>query len=250
LVKQILTNSIIKSIATSSKKDSLLEQITTAMNVSVNTIRVDEHDENIAKYTCKADLEVKLTLSNKIIDEPAYKALAEKAQYVRSVESTDFTLKDTIEYTSQLTEDGKEHLVSMSGHHPTADIVSTLAISGAFRRPATFPQNLLANTDIQAAASTLLDSVYGYYDEQKKCWNNKVEEQAYCMKLSRFDVVNTKTGKRLYVMAAGEAVDANGKSNGSHTTAGVVGAFIAEEKEGLSTLVTRTHFINTGLLEF
>lgn len=67
------------------------------------------------------------------------------------------------------------------------------------------------------------------------------------MKLSRFDVVNTKTGKRLYVMAAGEAVDANGKSNGSHTTAGVVGAFIAEEKEGLSTLVTSQSKIAVGV---
>jgi hypothetical protein len=78
----------------------------------------------------------------------------------------------------------------------------------------------------------VLDKVYGNYDKKHGCWIavDTENDQRYCMKLYRSDKVSAEGGQRLYLLVAGDAVDERGESNGSHATAGMVGAFVIEQR--------------------
>lgn len=85
----------------------------------------------------------------------------------------------------------------------------------------------------------LLEKVYGGFDKKHDCWlaMDSENNQRYCMKFVRSDKISSETGQRLYVMVAGDAVDNEGTPNGSHVTAGLVGAFVVEEKNGQVEIV-------------
>jgi len=66
------------------------------------------------------------------------------------------------------------------------------------------------------------------------------------MKIDRTDMISSATGQRLYVLAAGDAVDDRGKPSGGHPTPGLIGAFIAEERNGQTVIVASNPSIQMG----
>jgi len=89
---------------------------------------------------------------------------------------------------------------------------------------------------IKMTPKNLMDTIYGNYDSSKKCWIY----EGYCMKIKTFKMINTKKGKRLYVLATGYIEDA------SHAESGNVGAFIIEKKEGKDIISYQNKYINVG----
>ncbi len=104
-------------------------------------------------------------------------------------------------------------------------------------------QALLA--DDRKIAEQLLGKVYGTYDKRNKCWYAKKNtgdredqlEQRFCMKLSRIDKLTTMPMPRYHVLALGIAIEADGHQMGGRFTPGMVGAFVAEVKNGQPAIV-------------
>jgi hypothetical protein len=93
----------------------------------------------------------------------------------------------------------------------------------------------------------ILDKTYGKHDKQKNCWYAMGENsQRYCMKIDQVDKRATASGKRLYLLVAGEAVDEKGEPNGAHATAGLVGAFVVEEHNGHGEIIASDAHLSIG----
>ncbi|MGB0127918.1 MAG: hypothetical protein WBP72_09790 [Rhodocyclaceae bacterium] len=97
---------------------------------------------------------------------------------------------------------------------------------------------LAAQADV--SPKQVLDKVYGNYDKKHGCWIavDTENDQRYCMKLDRSDKVSAENGQRLYVLVAGDAVDERGEPNGSHASAGMVGAFVVEQRGNAAEIVS------------
>lgn len=93
---------------------------------------------------------------------------------------------------------------------------------------------LVTGTAAEFSAPKVLQSVYGRYDKKHECWMTTDAEntQRYCMQLDHAEIISTDMGPRLYVLAAGNAVDATGEPDGAHVTPGLVGAFVVAEQQG------------------
>lgn len=90
---------------------------------------------------------------------------------------------------------------------------------------------LVARAELSAEA--VLNEVYDAYDKKHQCWLTKdKEEQRYCMKLDHSAKIDTATGQRLYVLAAGDWIDEQGENTAGHANSGLIGAFIVEEQQG------------------
>lgn len=57
------------------------------------------------------------------------------------------------------------------------------------------------------------------------------------MKIDRTDKMVVDGVSRTYILATGTAIDDQGEENGSHASAGLVGAFVIEEAAGKVQLV-------------
>lgn len=102
-----------------------------------------------------------------------------------------------------------------------------------------------AQADMSPAA--VLDKIYGKQNKQQGCWlAADGEGQRYCMKIDGSVKRATVTGKRLYLLAAGVAVDEEGKPNGSHSSPGLVGAFVLEEHHGKTEMLACDPKIQLG----
>jgi len=96
----------------------------------------------------------------------------------------------------------------------------------------------------------IMNRAYGTFNARQRCWIARDEErQRYCMKVVRHDWTQPTadgSSNKLYLLAAGEAVDADGEPNGSHASAGLVGAFIAERRGTRMTLVSSVKGLSLG----
>lgn len=96
----------------------------------------------------------------------------------------------------------------------------------------------------------IMNRAYGMFNAKQRCWIARDEEQQrYCMKVVRHDWTRpTADGisSKLYLLAAGEAVDEDGEPNTSHASAGLVGAFIAERRGTRITLVSSVEGLSLG----
>lgn len=103
------------------------------------------------------------------------------------------------------------------------------------------------SVDHQVLAARFLSSVYGDYDPQRGCWTATAEDQdfeyQYCMKLDRVDAVSSNTGRRLYILAAGDLSD---PSAGGHFSSGLIGAFVLEDHSGHTEVVAANDKIIVG----
>ncbi len=72
------------------------------------------------------------------------------------------------------------------------------------------------------------------------------QTQRYCMKIDHSERVSADTGQRLYVLAAGQAVDEEGKPDVTHVLSGLVGAFVVEGPDGKAEIVAGSARIDKG----
>jgi hypothetical protein len=89
------------------------------------------------------------------------------------------------------------------------------------------------SVDSKTLAARYLSSVYDAYDKQRGCWIAKDKDPDpgpdFCMKLDRVDLISSNSGKRLYILAAGDVVDPN---TAGHPSPGLIGAFVLEDHNG------------------
>lgn len=128
--------------------------------------------------------------------------------------------------------------------------------SAAHPDAAPLPTDLpaLGSVDNQELAARLLTAAYGAFDQRQGCWIgvNKVKtdsgewlEFRYCMKLDRIDALTADSGKRLYVLAAGQAI--TGAEPVGQWTPGLVGAFVLEDHGGHTEVIAAGDRIPSGL---
>lgn len=88
----------------------------------------------------------------------------------------------------------------------------------------------------------ILGKAYGRYMSKYDCWHTVATddfygEEHYCMKVGKVDKVETGEIKRMYVLALGNVVDAEGNSAGGRGHKGMVGAFVADIRNGQAEVV-------------
>ncbi len=86
---------------------------------------------------------------------------------------------------------------------------------------------------ISSSIFYLLNQVYGNYDAKRKCWVTPIEsssESYYCMKITKSKIINTKSGKRNYLVLTSDVINQSGEEGGSHAESGKVGLFIIKLK--------------------
>ena len=99
----------------------------------------------------------------------------------------------------------------------------------------------------ELSAEAVLKQVYPQYDKKHQCRiANDTEGLRYCMKLDHSAKINTATGERLYVLAAGDFQDEQGENSAGHANSGLIGAFVAEEKDGKLEIIHGNAKINIG----
>ena len=96
-------------------------------------------------------------------------------------------------------------------------------------------------------AKQILDQAYPIFDQKHACWiSDDGDGGRYCMKLDSEQKVTLRNSERLYVLVAGNLVDATGEEIGSHASLGVVGAFVSETKDGKNQLLATNPLIQAG----
>lgn len=167
-----------------------------------------------------------------------------------------------IKYQSQLADD-EEHLVAMT-RVPYQEISKLKAalLTVMNQKSANNGNGLKNETQSQATNSEvitsilgvpnpsfeqLLDGVYKKYMRKKDCWIASNEnQQNYCMKIDSFDKVTVKGVNRFYAVLSGTAVDAKGEESDSHSTSGLVAAFVMEESANQLTLISSNSKMTMG----
>ncbi len=133
LVKNIFYNSIEQTAASWGLNKALVNNMMTTDKISVTMIRTAAHDKTIGKYTCDAVIEAKIPETiEKMASSPFFKASMSQSVGTGSVEIGGGIVKSDIHYTSQLTDDKKQHLVELRGHEPIVDVVVLLSLTGPF----------------------------------------------------------------------------------------------------------------------
>ncbi len=128
LVAQIFNDELAKHLMNPLFKGNV-DKVKSSIDLSLEAIRTDSHDEKINKYECKAELLTKLPLKAKqILQDPAVKNVLRK----NNVENTGEGIKTSITYSSQLTDSKDQQYVEMIGHFNLADAITGIALLGGF----------------------------------------------------------------------------------------------------------------------
>jgi hypothetical protein len=120
LVKETFWDAVGKNAGSENDK-ALLTSIRPKFDVALQSPRVTEKKGDAAKVICAGTLRVSL-------NEAASKAVPKMFKRENVAE---------VEYSSQLTADGKQHLVELGGQDNAVEYVWSLAKMGAFNAPAT-----------------------------------------------------------------------------------------------------------------
>lgn len=249
LVKQAVDKKLAKEVAGDNKNTDLLERLKQRIQIAVTTIRTSNKDDKIGKVSCDASLEISIKNPEQLVGSPAFKSLQKNQRIPAEVTTSGPAWKSEIHYTAQHTEDSKDLLVELTGHTPMVQLLAGLTRSGAIdpkAAPAEFPSDLLAAANVHEAAVRLLNHVYGKQEPKHGCWMTSFENNPYCMQISQTDIKTVATGKRLYVIANGQAVDETGEAVISHAMRGLVGAFIVSETDGKAALVAKATTLQAG----
>ncbi len=252
LVKQGVDETLEKALSGSGGNTELLDRLKKRMQIAVTTIRTSSKDEKIGKVTCEAALEITLANADQIVGDPAFTSLQDSKRLPELVDTSGPAWKTSIQYTAQHTEDTKELLVELSGHAPMVELLSTVAQSGVMDPkqppPGDLPANLLASGEARDAAARLMNHIYGKQEKEHGCWISRFEGMPYCMKIARSEIKALASGKHLYALATGQAIDRQGEPITAHAMQGLVGAFIVGETNGKATLIAQSTTIQAGTM--
>lgn len=134
LVKKIFRKSLGDELASKGQDASLADQIANAIQLNVTTIRTSGNDEKVKKFTCDAVLEATLPeKAGKMVNLPLFRAAMAQDLTTHGIEVSGSTIKHDVQYTSQVTDDSKEHLVELRGHKPIVEVAIALGTIGAFK---------------------------------------------------------------------------------------------------------------------
>ena len=252
LVKQGVEETLGKALSGSGSDTELLDRLKKRMQIAVTTVRTSNKDEKIGKVTCEASLEITLANAGQIVGDPVFTSLQDSKRLPELVDTSGPAWKTSIQYTAQRTEDTKELLVELSGHAPMVELLSTLAQSGVMDPrqppPGDIPSNLLASGNARDAAVRLMNHVYGKQEKEHGCWISRFEGMPYCMKIVQSEIKTLGSGKRLYAIANGQAIDQQGEAITAHAMQGLVGAFIVGETNGKPAFIAKSTTIQAGTM--
>lgn len=251
LVKEMVEESLQKEISSAGGDSALFDRVKKQIQIAVTTIRASNKDEKIGKVTCEASLEIAVANAGQIVGDPVFKSLQGTMQIPADIETSGPAWKTDIRYTAQNTEDTKSLLVEMSGHRPMVRLLTALAHAGVMDPklpPEELPADLLVSGNAQEAAVRVMNQVYGKDKQKEGCWMFQFEDLPYCMKVVQSEIRTLRSGKRLYAIATGQAIDKNGETLTTHVMEGLVGAFIVGESNGKVVFISQSTSIKVGTM--
>ena len=140
LVKRIFHNSLMEKQNEPGEDASLLEKMKQDVKLVVGTIRTAATDEKIGKVTCDAVIEAQLPTAAKApLENPIFRNAMQRDPATRDLKVNGLVVSTEIQYTSQMTDDKKEHLVEMRGFKGIVDLVSALGNMGVFKAVSAIP---------------------------------------------------------------------------------------------------------------
>lgn len=249
LVRQAFEESLQKDLSTTSDP-ALLDRVKKRIQIAITTIRTSNKDDKIGKVSCDASLQITLTNADQIVADPVFKSLQTTKRIPDSINTSGPAWTSEIQYTAQHTDDTKNLLIELTGHTPMTSLLSTLAIAGVMdpKLPkSAFPSDLLAAGNAREESVRLMNHIYGKQDK-RGCWMSMFEALPYCMKLAQAEIKTLDSGKRLYAIATGQALEQNGEPMIVHTMPGLVGAFIVGETDGKAAIVAQSTNLQVGTM--
>jgi len=106
---------------------------------------------------------------------------------------------------------------------------------------------LAFSAQAEMAPEPILDKAYGKPNKASGCWMATDKDgQRYCMKIDHAEPRDTVSGRRLYLIVTGHALNEKGEPEDSHASSGLVGAFVAEEQQGQTVLLASNAKIPLG----
>lgn len=135
LVKRIFHKSLAEKQNEPGEDASLLEKMKQDVKLVVSTIRTAATDEKVGKVTCDAVLEAEFPPAAKLpMENPIFRNAMLRDPATRDLKVNGLVVSTEIQYTSQMTDDKKEHLVEMRGFKGVVDLVSALGNMGVFKQ--------------------------------------------------------------------------------------------------------------------
>jgi hypothetical protein len=123
--------------------------------LTIGTIRTAATDEKIGKVTCDAVLEAELPPAAKApLENPIFRNAMQRDPATRDLKVNGLVVSTEIQYTSQMTDDKKEHLVEMRGFKGVVDLVSALGNMGVFKAVSVTPTTSDSKTAVAPSAES------------------------------------------------------------------------------------------------
>jgi hypothetical protein len=91
----------------------------------------------------------------------------------------------------------------------------------------------------------VMTEFYGSFDKDKACWMSKHEDDTYCMKPVRLDVIKSTGRKMLFIVAGGQKLDEEGRPEEYHAAQGVFGLIVLTPN-GANLVVVATNDLYEG----
>lgn len=136
LVKQIWNETVEKNSAQFRQGKAFASQIETGTEFKVTAVRTNQYNDQSKKYLCDAVAELKIPKDAvPALDDPMFKATVLRDSRMQNLVFNGNVIKNDVQFTSQMTDDGKEHLVEITGHQPLVDVAYMVTMYGAFRTP-------------------------------------------------------------------------------------------------------------------
>lgn len=133
LVKNIYFQTLTRKQNEPSEDASLLDAMKRDVKLAITTVRTAASDEKVGKLTCQATLEATLPASAATaLQHPLLRDAMARDPSTRNLKLDGLVLSADVQYTSQMTDDRKEHLVELSDFQGIVDMVSALGSMGAF----------------------------------------------------------------------------------------------------------------------
>lgn len=134
LVRRIFHKSLAEKQNEPGEDASLLEKMKQDVKLVVSTIRTAATDEKVGKVTCDAVLEAELPPAAKVpMENPIFRNAMLRDPATSDLKVNGLVVTAEIQYTSQMTDDKKEHLIEMRGFKGVVDLVSALGNMGVFK---------------------------------------------------------------------------------------------------------------------
>lgn len=238
LVKEMFYDAVKARASTLGLPAETLDRLLQSLTVRIELVLTTGEDTRIHRYTCESQVLVSVAGS---AEDLTNVLSADAREAGVSVEGDH--LKSKLLYSSQNTDDTKQHVISLRGHVPIANASVDLALA-SLKREVSLPSDLFDTDDAKLAAKQLMDAAYDDFDERQKCWRNRQER--YCTHVDHADFIEMRGERRFYMIAVGDMLDSEGQASGTHAETGRVAAFVVTLSNGRPMMVAYDTKIDIG----